>query len=139
MLIELLYSSDASGDMTADALVELLETSRRNNARTGITGMLLFHKNTFPQLLEGEEAQVMALYQTILGDRRHTGSRVVWKGPIGVRGFGDWTMAFRSLGEVDARLLEGYSPLLENGFTGPFLAQNPTAAQSLMRMLSELD
>ena len=139
MLIELLYTSQASAPMDDDALLELLETSRRNNDRTGITGMLLFHKGSFLQLLEGEEQAVMALYQSILEDERHSGSRVVWKGPIPARSFPEWTMAFRTLGDVDPARLVGYSDLVQRGFAGPFLGENPSAAQSLMRMLSELD
>ncbi len=137
MLVELLYTSAEAREMTDDSLLELLETSRRNNPRLGITGLLVFHAGSFMQLLEGEEETVMRLYQKILQDDRHTQSRVLWKGPIKQRTFGDWTMAFQKLGDVDPARLEGYSRFLEEGFAGDYAGGNASVAQSLMHMLSD--
>ena len=139
MLIELLYTSEATDSMSDAELKALLATSRRNNPRHGITGMLIFHRNAFLQLLEGDEREVMRLYQTILGDTRHRGSRVVWKGPVTERCFPEWSMAFRALDDSDLEQLDGYSDLLDSGFSGPFLGDNPTAAQSLMRIMADID
>jgi len=44
--------------MSQDDLEEILRTSRENNARLGITGMLLYGNNTFVQILEGEDKAV---------------------------------------------------------------------------------
>ena len=138
MLAELLYTSAATSDMTSEALIDLLETSRRNNARNQITGMLVYHERSFLQLLEGEEEAIMRLYQTILEDPRHTQSRILWKGPIAERSYGEWTMAFKNLGDVDPTQLEGYSRFLEEGFASDFALEHPSVAQSLMRSLGDL-
>ena len=135
MLIELLYSSLAAEDVTEHDLVALLETSRRNNAAVGITGLLVFHAGSFMQLLEGEEEAVMRLYQKILDDARHTQSRILWKGPIPQRTFGEWTMAFKQLGDLDPSHLAGYSRFLEEGFAGDYAGDNASVAQSLMHTL----
>ena len=138
MPFELLYISSATERMTQQALLNLLETARRNNARTGITGILLFHKDTFMQLLEGEEEAVTSLYQAILDVPRHTRHWLLWNGPVATRSFADWTMAFKMLGDVDPEGIEGYSRLLDEGFTRTFLGSNPSIAQSLMRKLNNL-
>ena len=137
MLIELLYSSVAAREMSEHDLVGLLETSRRNNAEHGITGLLVYHAGAFMQALEGEEETVMRLYQRILGDARHAQSRILWKGPIAERRFGEWTMAFQQLGDLDPKRLEGYSRFLEEGFASDYAGDNASMAQSLMHTLVE--
>ena len=52
-------------------LNNILETSRSNNPKVGITGNLIYHSDLFLQMLEGPEAAVQKLYKTILSDNRH--------------------------------------------------------------------
>ena len=137
MLIELLYTSTATSEMRDDQLAALLELSRRNNEAAGITGLLLYHEGTFMQVLEGEETAVLDLYQHILRDPRHTGSRVIWQLPVETRTFGEWSMAYRALGDVDPARLEGYSRFLEEGFAGDIARDNSSQALSLMRIVGD--
>ena len=138
MLIELLYTSTATGEMTEEQLAGLLEHCRRNNEAAGITGLLIFHEGTFMQVLEGEKQAVMDLYQRILLDPRHTGSRVLWQLPIEARTFGDWSMAFRPLSDLDPTRLEGYSRFLESGSTDSADGQGSSKALELMRIIGDI-
>ncbi len=137
MLIELLYTSSATNGVDENALVALLEVSRRNNEANNITGLLVYHEGTFMQVLEGEEEAVMRLYQRILQDPRHTGTRMLWKLPIETRAFGDWAMAFRELSDVDPARLAGYSRFLEDGFAGGAAGEDSSKALTLMRIVGD--
>ena len=89
-------------------------------------------------MLEGEEAAVTELYQRILRDPRHSGSRVLWQLPIEARTFGDWSMAFRPLSDLDPTRLEGYSRFLESGSTDSADGQGSSKALELMRIIGDI-
>ena len=67
----LVYLSQATHDFEAEELADLLAVSRRNNASTGITGLLMYESRLFMQALEGPRAAVEALFQKISRDPRH--------------------------------------------------------------------
>ncbi len=54
----LVYVSSAVRPFSRVDLDDLLATSRANNARVGITGMLLYKDGNFMQVLEGDEEAV---------------------------------------------------------------------------------
>ena len=114
-LYEIIYVSLASRDLPAEELVQLLDKARVHNASQGITGMMVYHRREFMQLLEGEQAAVQALYDRIAGDPRHQQLRKIWDGPIRERGFSDWGMAFVAPDELDLRDKPGYQDLLGQG------------------------
>jgi hypothetical protein len=96
MLETLIYSSSASGDrLTDEALEEILDVSRRNNAAAGVTGLLMYAEGAFLQVLEGEAADVKDTFVRILGDKRHSRILKLYKGPIRRRNFPDWSMGYR--------------------------------------------
>jgi len=72
----------------------ILATSRRNNARDGITGGLLFSDGCFAQVLEGPLDAVENAFERIQCDERHSDVTVLQSGPIATRDFPDWSMAF---------------------------------------------
>ena len=90
----LIYVSAAVDAMTPDVLAQILEASRRNNPKAGITGMLLYIDGGFLQLLEGPEEAVHATYDRICRDRRHDEPRVLLDRAAEGRLFPDWTMGF---------------------------------------------
>ena len=67
-MIQLLYISEAAVDLSESELQQILETSRRNNARHNITGFLIYHAPTIFQILEGEEEEVQKLFNVIKKD-----------------------------------------------------------------------
>lgn len=71
-MFELLYTSVAPAGLSHRELTEILQQARENNRRLGISGMLLYHNREIMQLLEGEEAVVKDLFQSIAQDDRHT-------------------------------------------------------------------
>jgi hypothetical protein len=114
-LYEIIYTSLASRDLPPEELAQLLDKARVHNAAQGITGMMIYHRREFMQLLEGEQAVVQALYERIASDPRHQQLRKIWDGPIRERGFPDWGMAFVAPDELALREKPGYQDLLDGG------------------------
>ena len=135
MLYELLYSSEASSEMTQDDLLELLEQSRTKNRFLGITGLLLYHNKEFMQLLEGEKSEVLKLWETIKKDERHFMATAIYQGPIPERGFSEWSIAFQNIDGLDIDKLPGFSDLLKQGFTAGFGTEKPSTARNLMAII----
>lgn len=98
-MIQLVYMSSAVSWPTQADLEALLAEARANNERRGITGLLVYKKGQFLQLLEGPEHDVRALFETIRRDPRHTGAVVLTDRNIDERSFSNWHMGFRNLDE----------------------------------------
>lgn len=64
-MIRLLYSSQATQNITEQDIAEILEKSQKNNQEVGITGVLLYGGHLFMQVLEGPEQAVLKKYITI--------------------------------------------------------------------------
>ncbi|CAN5421162.1 hypothetical protein BH10PSE5_BH10PSE5_31200 [soil metagenome] len=92
-LICLAYLSTATAPFDPEALAALIETSQRNNARRGVTGMLCYYDGSFLQFLEGAAAEVESALAVISRDPRHTGLIEMYRAPIAGRAFPDWSMA----------------------------------------------
>ena len=67
----IVYCSQAVQHMGKEAIDHIITTSRRNNPRFGITGLLTFGGGFFFQWLEGPEDNVTNLFRTISADPRH--------------------------------------------------------------------
>lgn len=91
-LSRLIYASRASDALAPDALDQILESSRRNNAKLGISGALLFGSREFLQCLEGSREAVNQTYARILGDPRHAEVQVLDYREVPQRLFPDWGM-----------------------------------------------
>jgi hypothetical protein len=129
MYFYLIYTSLASRLMPETDLNSLLEQSRRNNIKAGITGLLLYMEpltlgrpeGRFIQMLEGPEAAVRTMFDAILADDRHRGLLRLSSGYAAQRQFEDWSMGFRSF---DAQETDnaGFKELSGQLFKGePFL------------------
>ena len=73
MLTTLIYRSQLSLTCTSAALSALVEQARIRNTEQGISGILLSRGHDVLQILEGTEQSVVALFNTIRADDRHTG------------------------------------------------------------------
>jgi hypothetical protein len=91
---QLVYSSVSSQPFSEEQLEQLLITSRENNQNDSITGMLLYRRDCFIQVLEGPEDKVATCYQRICSDPRHTGFIKLFDSNITHRAFENWAMAF---------------------------------------------
>lgn len=93
-VFHLVYFSKAAEDLSYTDIREILEVSRRNNARLGITGLLIFRDGYFVQLLEGDEAPVRNVLTAIRDDDRNYSVKVLIETVGAERLFPDWSMAF---------------------------------------------
>lgn len=132
MLQQLLYVSVETHPLSDDDLAGLLKQSRHNNERLGITGILIYYKRHFFQVLEGEKEKVFELFNKIKTDQRHISVILVWDQEVSERSFKDWTMAFLNLNEIDKSQLEGFSDFLEKNFTTEITKQHLTIAEQLL-------
>lgn len=73
MLTTLIYRSQLSLTCTSASLSALVEQARIRNTEQGISGILLSRGRDVLQILEGTEQRVVALFNTIRADDRHTG------------------------------------------------------------------
>jgi inhibitor of KinA sporulation pathway (predicted exonuclease) len=112
----ILYLSTASHLMKEDELVSLLQVSRNNNKRKGLSGMLLYSEGTFIQLLEGDEDQLKSTYQAIEKDRRHYNIIKMLDGESSERHFPEWTMGFKSANAEEMEEFKGYINPSKAGF-----------------------
>lgn len=94
MLSQLVYSSRRRCPQAEQIQMQdtILAVSRRNNTRDGVTGFLLIDRCLFFQVLEGERACIMATYDRIQRDRRHSDVSLMSLRDIGARAFPDWSM-----------------------------------------------
>lgn len=73
---------------------QILDTSRRNNAKVAVTGALMFSEGHFGQVLEGPQPAVEATFERIQRDTRHGDVALLGFLPIERRSFGCWSMAY---------------------------------------------
>jgi hypothetical protein len=99
-MLQLVYVSTARQPITDDLLGAILSSSRRNNARDGVTGLLVAGRRRFLQALEGPEQAVMDAYGRIKTDARHHALVMLTGRPVEGRSFGDWSMAYRAAGDA---------------------------------------
>jgi acylphosphatase len=104
----LIYISYATRPMDEAELVELLNRSRKNNFKRGVTGMLLYLQDKFIQVLEGNEQAVKSLLTIIESDPRHKKVAVLLEGKTKERLFQSWSMGFKNLTDQEFIQSSGY-------------------------------
>jgi hypothetical protein len=112
-IFHLVYISEASRDISYSDLRDILEVSRTNNIRDGITGLLVYRDGYFLQLLEGDEKTIKNLVNKIRFDVRNSSLRVLIETSGEERLFGDWSMAFYD-GDISASATEHIVTLFES-------------------------
>ena len=117
----------------------MLERSRENSTRLGITGMLLYKGGNLMQVLEGDEATVRALYARIEADTRHKGLIVLMEGRRDSREFPDWSMAFRDLDAAETQAAPGYDEFLNTPLTAAAFGAESVAVPEAPHELQALD
>jgi hypothetical protein len=109
MLVRCLYASRASEGTNARVLDEILRQSRENNARAGITGLLILANDIFVQAIEGGRGELSKLLARIMRDSRNRQVEVLAFEEITERSFGSWTMGQVSMASVNAAQVLKYS------------------------------
>lgn len=113
-MLQLVYISTAREAVPAAELQRILATSRRNNARDRISGLLFFDGMRFLQALEGEPEKVVAAYERIRADKRHMGLVVLSRREVETREFGDWSMESRGAPHAEDAMLQRVADLAGN-------------------------
>ena len=114
-MIEVVYASAGRHLFSSKELTDLLARARTNNQAAGVTGLLLYHRGSFLQVLEGEESVVNSLYERIAKDPRHNRCVVIKRSTVEVRSFADWSMGFVEVSTAVAKRLDGFNSFLQQG------------------------
>lgn len=124
-LIQTIYFSEISTDITAKDIEKILTSSRKNNAKNNITGLLAFNGKYFLQALEGLRSNVSNCMEMISKDPRHKSLCVMSHREIAERDFSGWDMAYVSQTKFSRELILRYSG------NGDFIPNGISAASSL--------
>jgi hypothetical protein len=116
-MIQLIYTSAAREPFSTDALRQLLVATRGRNAKSGITGLLLYDRGSFIQALEGEASKVDETFERIKRDPRHHRITVLGRRPLDAREFSEWSMGFVDLEGPRAQRLSGFADVFGAGAT----------------------
>ena len=133
MLVRCLYASRSTNSLPASLLDEILDQSRRNNPRKGITGLLSFTSDVFVQVIEGGRDEVCELYNVIVRDDRHRDVRLLAYDEIAERRFGSWTMGQVNIQTVNPALLLKYC---ERAELNPFTSSGHATMALLMELVA---
>ena len=106
-MVQIIYASAATRPFTRGDLVDLLKIARPRNIAADISGMLLYHSESFLQVLEGPDKNVEELYARIERDPRHTKCLLVLRETIQKKEFENWSMGFVDTTNVAERI-EGF-------------------------------
>jgi hypothetical protein len=134
VLYSLLYVSTAQVLFTPPRIEELLATSRANNARDHITGLLLFRDGAFMQFIEGPEAAVERVFRKIKADERHFAIETISEGSIPRRRFPGSPMGFCNLRDHAVRQLPGFAEFSDTMLSTAEFASEPERAMQLLRL-----
>jgi len=126
--VSLTYTSEITASMD---FMHILEVSRVNNERDGITGVLLFCNNNVVQCLEGSREAVNKTYARIVKDKRHQNPLLVDYRVISTRLFSKWSMGYVPESSVTQPTLLKYS--VSQNFEPRHLS-----GESCSKMLTEL-
>lgn len=108
MLFYIVYISAAVELLTDEELKQLLIQSQTANKEFDVTGLLLYYKGIFMQVIEGAPENVKQLFQNIEHDSRHTAVIKLAEEEIEERAFGEWAMAFKTISDEEFSKLEAY-------------------------------
>ena len=109
----IIYISTARQMPDAALVQDILTSSRRNNRRDDLTGLLVVGGRRFLQVLEGPRAQIDAAYSRIRADDRHFAMVELSRKPIEERAFADWAMGCEQLdGDDLTELVDGLTEKL---------------------------
>lgn len=113
-LVHCIYSSAAIVEFSQDDIVALLEKARSNNYELGVTGMLLYDRGSFFQVLEGKPDVVTSLLKIIQKDERHDQVVKIIYEEIEERDFSGWTMGFSGMTRKDLKNIEGLNDFFQS-------------------------
>ncbi len=136
-LLSVVYVSSASHMLADEEILAILRTSRVNNERLGITGMLLYKEGNFMQVLEGPEEHVRQLTQVIRRDARHRGYQQLIAQQTTERQFDGWSMGFKNIQGASEDDKASMSSFLTDSLLDEKFRSEPAAAYRLLRRFKQ--
>ncbi len=129
LLYNLVYCSRAAAGVDDAAVARIVASSRRNNPRQGITGLLVFGSGVFFQWLEGPRDNVRQLMDALIRDSRHdTVVRLSETEEVRERLFPEWDMELVSAGDIRDVLLDALNT-----------TEDPKSISAIRLLLGQLD
>ena len=112
-LVHCMYFSLQSTIFSEDDIVALLEKARKKNNKLGVTGILLYDKGAFFQIVEGNPEAITSLINIIQRDTRHERFvKIIYEDILG-RSFSDWTMGYSGAIREDLISTKGLNDFFE--------------------------
>jgi hypothetical protein len=145
-LTQIVYTSQIAASISrntasiADALRDVHRSSQRNNARCDVSGILLFSRSHFLQVLEGRRSTLKRVYAKIVLDPRHEQIELLCETPIQERCFADWHMGLLNLDDwslLDTTLLGTFAQLIVHARECGRHAESRVLTAQLMRAFKE--
>ena len=122
----LIYLSAARGALDKAQIAQILQVSRQNNARDGITGLLAYHDGCFFQSIEGPDRLIDTLMARVRSDPRHASILVLSDRSDVQPVFTDWHMAFVQKSDLAGLIDDSVLPLRALAAQGGHLTEDAT-------------
>jgi hypothetical protein len=94
---QMVYWSRSRWVLEPRELLEILTVSRKRNAESGVTGLLIYRNESFLQVLEGARDAVAETFARIRRDCRHHAPTIVLDGVVPARSYPSWSMGYQHL------------------------------------------
>lgn len=108
------YVSTAAQQLSTPGVEHLLSQSQKNNNSNDITGLLLYSKGNFFQILEGQKEDISSLYERITEDNRYYNIIKIFEKKIEGTKFEEYQVDFLSLdAQLDKREISVYFDHIE--------------------------
>ncbi len=111
----LIYVSAQALKLDSSELKDILTTARERNPKMHITGMLLYQRGSFLQVLEGDRKKVEALFSKVETDSRHKKVAKVTTYYTTDRLFSNWSMGFADITKEQLESIEGLNDFFASG------------------------
>ncbi len=107
-LSAIVYRSRAVGPFSDTDLFYLLAHARDNNARLGLSGIIVYDRGHFFQWLEGADESLGHVWNKIRVDERHVDVEVLVDQQIPTRLFEGWSMQFAHRDRQHESIVDGF-------------------------------
>lgn len=131
----LIYSSLRNSNCVDEEIQKILKSCEKNNPGKNVTGVLVHSQNYFLQFLEGDENELLNLFNLIKKDDRHSKVILLNKGEIKERMFPAWHMGFKDVDKDDVTLITEATPD-ENDVFNKLLKGGIIDDSKVLKMLS---
>lgn len=94
MVYSIIYKSKAQTDFNVFDIHKMLQKAKYFNKVKKITGLIIYHKSQFIQLIEGDKDAIESLYSSIQADKRHYDVETLLSKSSNQSLWNEWSMAF---------------------------------------------